>query len=1653
MDALLGTDGSDLPVEICQTRAFPPSLTLLDAASKIKEAVEQLKLNPPSSRSGFLRFQVSVPPSLKALDWLSSQTESSVAFPQFYLSVKHFENQPHELISSHQMVGVSGIGSAVHFAGSSSSEAHNSLERYLSVDAPHVNAFGFIGFNYDWNSSSMKHEAGSFYFFIPQIELDEFETTSLLVANLVWDESISHTFEKAVRCLELTLRQSIFNVCPIQESRYDKWIRFNQGNLTMKEDQNIHMVCLNANSLLDSCTTDNKFQLEDAPTSDRFYFKLSMTLAFSSKMVDGPSRLHCSLQECANINFVWASLVIEECTRLGLTYFCIAPGSRSSPLAIAASSHSHTTCISCIDERSLAFHAVGYARGSLKPAVIITSSGTAVSNLLPAVVEASNDFIPLLLLTADRPPELYDAGANQSINQVNHFGSFVRFFFNLPPPTDHIPARMVLTTVDSAVYRATQTPCGPVHLNCGFREPLEDSPREWALNCLKGLSCWMSNVEPFTRYIRLQHIHACDDTSGQVAEVLEIIRCANQGLLLIGGLQTEDEIQAVIFLAKHLSWPVVADILSGLRLRKALNPVSKIEDNFLFLDHLDHALLSDSVKVLMKPDVVVQIGGRITSKRITQMLEACCPFSYIMVDKHPYRHDPSHIVTHRIQSTITEFAHYLLKVSFPRKTTRWHTFLQVLNMMVSWEISFQIHFENSLTEPHVARVVSESLQSEDTLFLGNSMVIRDADMYGRGWANSTTNIAPFLSNWELPCQGIRVSGNRGASGIDGLLSTAIGYAVGCNKRVVCMIGDISLLHDTNGLAILNQRTRRKPMTILVNNNHGGAIFSLLPIANRTQSNILDKYFYTSHDVLVRKLCEAHSVKHVLVRTKSELRHALSISLQLQTDCVIEIESSIENNATFHRYLTKSAGQAANHALSVLSRLSIPDHVSSRSFLCKIKRMEYSSYRIQLSAPPTSTAVSSDCNGFYKEGFILTISLEDGSVGFGEVAPMEIHKEDLLDVEEQLRCLIHMFQGAGISYYLPLLKGSFSSWIWKTLGIPLSSIFPSVRCGLEMAILNALAARQGSSLSDLILGYESSGLKTQLDEADKTLRPPRVQICALLDSNGTPKEVAHIVAQLVDEGFTTIKLKVARRVNPVEDAAVVQEIRRKVGYQIKLRVDANRKWTYEAAIEFGSHVKHCDLQYIEEPVNLEDDIIKFCEETGLPVALDETIDNIKGDPLDKLIEFMHPGIVAVVIKPSVVGGFENATLIAKWAHHHKKLAVISSAFESSLSLSVYIQFAYYLEQQRTEISQLHDLELAQSTVHGLGTYRWLKEDITTLPLNVCIHANGDKVEASVEDASFLVQNFKMKPEAVQRSYCNEQVLTYNLTVDYGDFFCTFRVRDAGSNINNKVVIFLHGFLGTGEDWVPIMKALSATTRCISIDLPGHGKSYMRRLNDTDAKQEKCFSFEAMADLLHKLICSITPERVILAGYSMGARIALYMALRYNAKIAGAVVISGSPGLRDEALKRSRSAQDDARAQYLAMHGLECFLDTWYAGELWNSLQEHPHFKQIVGSRAQHDDLHALANSLSDLSLGRQPSMWEDLKKCETPLLVIVGEKDRKFKQIAEQMQSEISSCVDTEANCRKEIYEMFEVPECGHAVHLENPLPVINAVRKFIHKLE
>lgn len=213
----------------------------------------------------------------------------------------------------------------------------------------------------------------------------------------------------------------------------------------------------------------------------------------------------------------------------------------------------------------------------------------------------------------------------------------MRQFFGLPAPTDEIFARTVLTTLDSAVNIANSSPFGPVHINCPFREPLVNIPKTWDHSCLKGLDLWMSTAQPFTTYIPIQHSIALNQSNYQMDEVIEVIQGADRGLLILGAIHTEDEIWAALLLAKHLLWPVAVDILSGLRLRKYMASFTNIEENILFMDHLDYLLLSDRVREWMQPDVVIQVhfnlvnfGKCFTSylkigmRRVWNMLSAGC---------------------------------------------------------------------------------------------------------------------------------------------------------------------------------------------------------------------------------------------------------------------------------------------------------------------------------------------------------------------------------------------------------------------------------------------------------------------------------------------------------------------------------------------------------------------------------------------------------------------------------------------------------------------------------------------------------------------------------------------------------------------------------------------------------------------------------------------------------------------------------------------------------------------------------------------------------------------------------------------------------------------------------------------------------------------
>ncbi|KAL7171369.1 hypothetical protein ACSBR2_036091 [Camellia fascicularis] len=312
--------------------------------------------------------------------------------------------------------------------------------------------------------------------------------------------------------------------------------------------------------------------------------------------------------------------------------------------------------------------------------------------------------------------------------------------------------------------------------------------------------------------------------------------------------------------------------------------------------------------------------------------------------------------------------------------------------------------------------------------------------------------------------------------------------------------------------------------------------------------------------------------------------------------------------------------------------------------------------------------------------------------------------------------------------------------------------------------------------------------------------------------------------------------------------------------------------------------------------------------------------------EMLAKFTHSGVVAVVIKPSVVGGFENAALIARWAQQQGKMSVVSATFESSLGLSAYVQFSYYLELQKADICMAMNKEPSASIAHGLGTYSWLKEDITAEPLNIRRYPCSGFIEASVDDAGRLSGNFQVDNKVILQNFTGEKFHKYQLTVNSCGFSFFINVREIGSS------------------------------------------NEMQNDGIREAAQERSLSIEVVADILQKLIQNITPGKVTLVGYSMVARIALYMAMRYASKFEGAVIVSGSPGLKDVSARKIREAKDGSRACSLINHGLELFLDTWYAGALWNSLRDHPHFKQMVANCLQHDHAHTLAKVLSDSSIG-------------------------------------------------------------------------------------
>jgi 2-succinyl-5-enolpyruvyl-6-hydroxy-3-cyclohexene-1-carboxylate synthase len=527
----------------------------------------------------------------------------------------------------------------------------------------------------------------------------------------------------------------------------------------------------------------------------------------------------------SNVNAVWGALTIEVLARLGVECVVTSPGSRSTPLVVAAARNPKIETLSILDERSASFFALGHAKQTHRPVALICTSGSAPANYLPAVVEASMSGTPLLLLSADRPPELRDCSSGQTIDQLKLFGNYVRGFREMALPDvregmlDYLRQSLV-----HAVNLSLGPDAGPVHLNFPFRDPLSpelEDPRP------------VISESSLERAAAIQ-LRPCESVHslGRIDSVLlERLSSHREGVILIGALNPPggDDLFAdtVVMIAEKLGWPVLCDVLNPLR--------HHVGGNRLLVTSYDAFLRDSETANRMRPTAFLQIGTLPTSKVLRAWLSTLDAVSFLC-SLRPINTDPLHGVATPIYSDVHSLAEQIEDQSI---SNEWIESWADIEVRTRETLSTRLEAVDALFEGKVSALLSRHLPVGTPVFMASSMSVRYAEYF---WA-------PGSRAYSIFC-------NRGANGIDGTLGTAMGVAHNA-KPAVLLTGDLAFLHDANSM--LASGELKGSLTIILINNCGGGIFEHLPIASMDPP--FEKYFATPQRVNSAKLCEAYGVEH------------------------------------------------------------------------------------------------------------------------------------------------------------------------------------------------------------------------------------------------------------------------------------------------------------------------------------------------------------------------------------------------------------------------------------------------------------------------------------------------------------------------------------------------------------------------------------------------------------------------------------------------------------------------------------------------------------------------------------------------------------------------------------------------------------------------
>ncbi|MFT4040256.1 MAG: 2-succinyl-5-enolpyruvyl-6-hydroxy-3-cyclohexene-1-carboxylic-acid synthase, partial [Thermomicrobiales bacterium] len=565
-------------------------------------------------------------------------------------------------------------------------------------------------------------------------------------------------------------------------------------------------------------------------------------------------------------NLAFATTLLDGLARNGVGHVVICPGSRSTPLALAAALHPGLRHWVLVDERSAAYFALGAARQLGAPVALICTSGTAAANFAPAVIEADLSRVPLVVLTADRPAELRDWGAAQTIDQVHLYGRHARWFVDLPAPVgDPVEPRLARATAARAATVAMADGGGPVHLNVQFREPLIPPDVDPVPLVRELLTV---SPEP-----TLPRHSSAPPPSATVYALVDAVRAHPHGIVVCGP-DHHNIAEDVAQFATASGYPVLADPVSGVRFAWP--------DRALLSDTYDLFLRDSEIANHLTPDLVIRIGGTPTSKPLAQFL-ARHAAPAIVIDPGDLR-DANHLagwhIAADVAATLDETADSLF-AGGPVDNASWIAAWQRAEDTTRNAIADQLVTSTVLSEIRVAAELPALLPRGSTLVAGNSMPVRDLDTYARGG--------------DL---GIRAAGTRGASGIDGVTSTALGAAAVATGPVALLVGDLSFLHDLGGLQAA--RHAAKSLVIVVVNNDGGGIFSFLPQHTQLPAELYEALFGTPTGLDVQQVAGLFGLRYVQPQSIGQFRDAVSAGLAQPGVSVVEVRTNREDNLTLHR---------------------------------------------------------------------------------------------------------------------------------------------------------------------------------------------------------------------------------------------------------------------------------------------------------------------------------------------------------------------------------------------------------------------------------------------------------------------------------------------------------------------------------------------------------------------------------------------------------------------------------------------------------------------------------------------------------------------------------------------------------------------------------